>query len=73
VAKALLAIAEERGIACFDLFAATGGKGSSKNWYQGKWMARDRIHFTRNAYHQQGALLYRAIMNSKNNRQSIQP
>jgi lysophospholipase L1-like esterase len=64
-AKAIAAVAEEEGIACWDLFATTGCKGSSKNWFNGKWMGRDRIHFTKDGYTEQGTLLFKALMNLK--------
>ncbi|MDH6305829.1 lysophospholipase L1-like esterase [Parabacteroides sp. PF5-5] len=64
-AKAIREVAEEEGIACWDLFAATGGKGSSQKWFNGKWMGRDRIHFTKDGYREQGTLLYKALMNLK--------
>jgi lysophospholipase L1-like esterase len=64
-AKAITTVAEAEGLACWDLFAVTGGKGSSKNWFNGKWMARDRIHFTKDGYTEQGTLLFKALMNLK--------
>jgi lysophospholipase L1-like esterase len=64
-AKAIAAVAEAEGIACWDMFAATGGKGSFKNWFNGKWMGRDRIHFTKDGYAEQGTLLFKALMNLK--------
>ncbi|MDR0995720.1 MAG: GDSL-type esterase/lipase family protein [Tannerella sp.] len=69
VAQVLCTLARERGLACFDFFRATGGKGSSKRWYDGHWMARDRIHFTKEAYLRQGTLFYLAIINSITNYQ----
>lgn len=65
-AKAIVTAAREEGIACWDLFAATGGKGSCVRWHKEKRMARDRIHFTKEGYHEQGDLLYRALMQSYN-------
>ena len=64
VAKTLVNIAHKRGIACFDLFAATGGKGSSLWWYENHLMARRRIHFTVEGYTKQADLLFEAMMNS---------
>lgn len=63
--KAILKVAEEEGIACWDIFTATGGKGSSKDWFNGKWMGRDRIHFNKDGYIEQGTLLFKALMNLK--------
>jgi lysophospholipase L1-like esterase len=65
VAQAINEVAGKEGIACWDLFRATGGKDSSKSWYNGHWMGRDHIHFTKNAYYEQGKLLYKALMNRK--------
>ncbi|MDR1203584.1 MAG: GDSL-type esterase/lipase family protein [Tannerellaceae bacterium] len=64
-AKAIIEVAEEEGIACWDMFATTGGKDSSKNWFNGKWMGRDRIHFSKDGYVEQGTLLFKALMNLK--------
>jgi lysophospholipase L1-like esterase len=65
VAHAITQLAEKEGIACWDLFAATGGRGSAQNWFNGKWMGRDRIHFTKEGYEEQGALLFKALINLK--------
>jgi lysophospholipase L1-like esterase len=67
VAQALTDIAGKRGLACWDFFRTTGGKDSSSEWFKGKWMSRDRIHFSKEAYYEQGALLYRAIINGRTN------
>lgn len=64
-AKAILRVAEEEGVACWDLFAATGGKNSCARWQKERLMGRDRIHFTKEGYREQGTLLYRALMMSK--------
>lgn len=69
-AKVIVSVAKESGIACWDLFAATGGKNSSVKWYKAKLMGRDRVHFTKEGYREQGALLYRALMKTYN--QSIE-
>ncbi|MDR2499423.1 MAG: GDSL-type esterase/lipase family protein [Tannerellaceae bacterium] len=61
VAKSLVDIAAERRLACWDFFAATGGRNSHKAWFAGGWMSRDRIHFSKEAYYRQGSMLYRAI------------
>lgn len=59
-------VTREHGIACWDLFAATGGKNSSKEWFDRKLMGRDRIHFIKEAYRDQGELFYRALMRTYN-------
>ncbi|MDR1403241.1 MAG: GDSL-type esterase/lipase family protein [Tannerellaceae bacterium] len=70
-AKVIIEVAEKEGIACWDLFAATGGKGSSKNWFNGKWMRPDRIHLNKEGYAEQGTLLFKALMNNKIERESF--
>ncbi|MDR1258887.1 MAG: GDSL-type esterase/lipase family protein [Tannerellaceae bacterium] len=65
VSETILRVAGDEGLACWDLFAATGGRKSAENWFQGKWMGRDRIHFTREGYEEQGVLLFKAISNLK--------
>jgi lysophospholipase L1-like esterase len=65
VTQAILRVAEEEGVACWDLFAATGGRRSSEKWFSGKWMGRDRIHFNKEAYREQGLLLFNAMINLK--------
>jgi lysophospholipase L1-like esterase len=62
VAKSLVNIASKRKLAWWDFFAATGGKNSSQSWLNGRWMSRDRIHFSKDAYYRQGEMLYRAIV-----------
>ncbi|MDR1918626.1 MAG: GDSL-type esterase/lipase family protein [Tannerellaceae bacterium] len=65
VARSIIRVAEKEGAAYWDLFAATGGRKSSENWFNGKWMGRDRIHFNKEAYQEQGVLLFKALMNLK--------
>lgn len=65
VAQAILRVARKEGAACWDLFAATGGRQSSAKWFEGKWMGRDRIHFRKEGYEEQGLLLYNALINLK--------
>ena len=69
--RAIEEIALKKGVACWDLFASTGGKGSSEKWYASGMLGNDRIHFTRDAYREQGDLLYRAIMKDYNRYASI--
>lgn len=66
-AAAIVKQAKQEGIACWDLFAATGGKNSSEKWYKGGYLGRDRIHFTREGYRKQAELFFRAWMNSYKN------
>lgn len=65
-AKAIVEVARRNGIACWDLFAVTGGKNSCIKWQKAKLMGKDRIHFTKEGYQEQGSLLYRALMQSYN-------
>ena len=45
-AETLVRVAKEEGIACWDLFSATGGKNSCRKWLHDNLLRRDRIHFT---------------------------
>ncbi len=65
-AKAIVNVASKEGIACWDLFAATGGENSSRKWNNARMMGRDRIHFTKEGYQEQGTLLFRALMSIYN-------
>lgn len=65
-AAAIVRIAEEENLACWDMFKATGGKNSSRLWYENKLMGRDRIHFTKEGYYDQAELLFRALMKRYN-------
>lgn len=65
-ARALVEVAREQGIACWDLFTATGGKNSHKKWFEKKLMGRDRIHFNKEGYRDQGTLLFSALMRNYN-------
>ena len=66
-ARAIVGVTEKEGLACWDLFHATGGRKSSEDWFNGKWMARDRIHFSKEAYHEQGLLQFNALIKLKHN------
>jgi lysophospholipase L1-like esterase len=72
VAQAILRVAGEENAACWDLFAATGGRNSSEQWFNGKWMGRDRIHFNKEAYREQGLLLFNALINLKKKNETSQ-
>ena len=71
-ANTIREVAEEEGVACWDLFSETGGKNSNKAWYKAHLLARDRIHFTKEGYQEQGTLLFRALMDTYNKRASIE-
>lgn len=65
-AETLVQIARKEKIACWDLYAATGGKNSCTVWLKEKLLRADRIHFTKEGYQEQGTLLYRALMQTYN-------
>lgn len=65
-AHALVKLAAQEQVACWDLFSATGGKNSCRTWQSKQLLSRDRIHFRREGYAEQGTLLYRALMNEYN-------
>lgn len=62
-ASAIVKQAKQEGIACWDLFAATGGKDSSQKWYKGGYMGRDRVHFTKEGYREHADLFFLSWMN----------
>lgn len=70
-AKTIVDIARKERVACWDLFAATGGKNSCTKWYKNGLMGRDRIHFTKEGYREQGTLLYRALMQTYNDEMKV--
>lgn len=65
-AQTIVRYAREMGIPCWDLYSITGGKGSSKKWFDTKSFGKDRIHFTKEVYREQGNLLYCALMKEYN-------
>lgn len=65
-AQAIRDIARKEGLACWDLFTATGGKNSSAEWRRKGLMGRDRVHYSKEGYQEQGILLYRALMQTYN-------
>lgn len=64
VADALISYTAANGIACWDLFSITGGHNSCKKWLEAGMFGRDRIHFSREGYGEQGVLLYKALIRS---------
>ncbi|MDH6313160.1 lysophospholipase L1-like esterase [Parabacteroides sp. PFB2-10] len=66
VAKAIVQVAHEEGISCWDLYSVTGGKNSYRKWFDKKLFGSDRIHFTKEGYYEQGELLFRAFIKSYN-------
>lgn len=65
-ARVIKEVARRESIACWDLFAATGGKNSCSKWQKAHLMGRDRVHFSKEGYREQGTLFYRALMQSYN-------
>ncbi|MDR3268109.1 MAG: GDSL-type esterase/lipase family protein [Tannerella sp.] len=69
-AKAITEYAGANGIACFDLYRATGGSNSCTEWKKANLLGRDRIHYTKEGYYEQGKLLYRGLIRLKINQQN---
>ena len=61
VAEVISSYTEKEGLACWDLYAISGGENSCKKWFDAKMLGRDRIHFSRDGYEEQGILLYKAL------------
>lgn len=66
VAETIRRYAVDKGLACWDLFSISGGRGSAKSWVKYQLSARDRIHFNIKGYELQGNLLYDAIIKGYN-------
>lgn len=64
VSDVIVKYAEEHHIACWNLFAVTGGKGSSHSWRKNNLLYRDGIHFNRAGYEYIGNLLFQAVYNT---------
>ena len=67
-ARTIRKVAQEESVACWDLFTITGGKNSCRKWYNARLMNRDRIHFKKEGYQEQGTLLFQALIDSYNHR-----
>lgn len=61
VGRIIRQAAQERGAAVWDMYDATGGKGTSEKWYTEGLMNRDRIHLTEKGYTLTGDMLYEAL------------
>ena len=70
VATAINEYVEREGIACFDLYTATGGVSSCENWEKANLLGRDRVHYSIEGYHEQGKLLYKALVRLKLNQKN---
>ncbi|MDR0660145.1 MAG: GDSL-type esterase/lipase family protein [Prevotellaceae bacterium] len=62
IRDAVVEYAAVNNIAYWDLFEATGGKGSNEKWKQNGLMGRDQIHFSIEGYELQGQLFFDAFM-----------
>ncbi len=62
VRNAIVRYAESAGIAYWDCFEATGGKGSCAQWNKNDLMANDQVHFNAAGYELQGELFTQAFM-----------
>ncbi|MFY0644475.1 MAG: hypothetical protein JXR19_08415 [Bacteroidia bacterium] len=62
--KSLKRLAEEEGVALWDLYDIMGGERSIVEWRDNALARRDLIHFTKDGYQLQGNLLFQAIMDS---------
>ena len=67
-ARAIRKVAAQEGVACWDLFTVTGGKRSCRKWQNARLLNRDRVHFRKEGYQEQGTMLFRALMNTYNHR-----
>lgn len=70
VATAIRDYAGREGLACFDLYGATGGANSCRNWEKANLLGRDRVHYSVDGYCEQGKLLYKALVRLKLNQQN---
>jgi len=58
--------AAENGLACWDLFSISGGKGSCEMWKDEGLFSRDQLHFTVEGYQVLANYLYHAIVKGYN-------
>ncbi|MCH2224941.1 MAG: GDSL-type esterase/lipase family protein [Crocinitomicaceae bacterium] len=54
----IIELAEQYGMAVWDMYGIMGGLGSSKTWRNNKLMRSDLIHFTHEGYHFKGDLFF---------------
>lgn len=59
--RIIVRLSEEYGIACWDLYSAAGGKGTSEKWFSRGLAYKDRIHFTEKGYAFLGDIMYSAF------------
>lgn len=68
VQAAMKSYAEQKGIALFDMYAATSATGSAEKWKAASLLSRDGIHYTVDGYTVQGILLFNAMTNAAQRR-----
>lgn len=61
IADIIKQYAVSKGIACWDMYSAAGGKGSNDRWNKRALVGRDRVHFLVDGYTLQGDMLYDAF------------
>ncbi|MDR2563701.1 MAG: GDSL-type esterase/lipase family protein [Prevotellaceae bacterium] len=54
------------GCPYWDMYKATGGKGSALQWNKKKLLVKDGVHFTKEGYEFQGELLFQALIRAYN-------
>ncbi|MDR2472673.1 MAG: GDSL-type esterase/lipase family protein [Tannerella sp.] len=64
VADVLRSYSDSNNIATLDMYSIGGGQNSCIKWFESGMFGSDHIHFTQNAYSEQGSLLYKALMRS---------
>ncbi len=62
----LIAYADEKKIAVWDLYTSAGGKHAADQWKANRLMQTDGVHFTKAGYELQGHLLYEALIKGYN-------
>lgn len=62
IANIIKQYAASKGIACWDMYSAAGGKGANERWNKRDLVGRDHVHFSIEGYTLQGDMLYDAFM-----------
>jgi len=66
VSEVIREYADRNQLACWDLFAISGGCGSCEMWQDAALFNRDHLHFTAEGYNVLGNYLYRALLKGYN-------
>lgn len=66
-ASVLIDNSVSKNYAVFDLYRAIGGKESMERLIGLNLIAKDRVHYTKNGYEEQGTLFFEALMNNYQN------